>query len=105
MKKIEIQHYRVLADGTKSQVRKEIKKAEAALANGEEIPKDLRFVKSVKEVRENKAKLSPYGGITVARVEEVGGHSGAWAICGMKENFRRKAGRNIAEGRLKKMLQ
>ena len=103
--KIDIQHYRVLANGTKSQIRKEIKKVESALCEGTEVPNNLLFVKSVKDIRENKLKLNPYGGITIAKVEAEDKKTWAWATCGLKENFRRKAGRNIAEGRLKKMLQ
>lgn len=93
-----ISHFRVIKNTNK----KELKEALKAITAGRANPQEFSMFGDTHHIRTSGLEMEAKGGVTVVCDESTG--ESAIAVCGLKEHFCRRKGRDIATGRLMKKL-
>lgn len=92
-----ISHFRIIKNTSK----KELKQAMKAIISGAANPAELPMFADNYHIRVSGIEIEPKGGVTVVCDEAT--NTTAMAVCGLKEHFCRRKGREIATGRLSKI--
>jgi len=93
----DITHFRIVKKSNK----KELKHAMKSIISGAASPTDFPMFADTHHIRTSGLEIEAKGGVTIVS-DDITKES-AIAVCGLKEHFCRRKGRDIAIGRLNKI--